>query len=538
MTYTVDSLLNPRAFVYASNAEALVLQSKTNQTRLTFINSRASSNTLSPQFALFSSNEDFSLSKDSNIIATFNIDKGIPQFQLPGRITTNKVEFPVNSLSKKSIVLRDFNEYSLHQFAGVGYSGGQVQYQVTTAAEAHVFYAGQDSLSSMELMRVQTNGNGATQVGIGTHTLPSSNTALAVAGDTSIQGSLTVTGSLNFDRTGIVQLTSNQRIPTQFLPNNLLYLNSSNQLDPSYFPQEYKFQYFKAQKSVGIGTKKPLQRFHVNGSSFFSERIGIGTGTHIPAATIHAAEKFAVIPTLRLENDMGGNFIEAYRNGSNVFTLYNSPTGTGVGLGIGTTVVNAGNVLQIVGNGEMVGRLSASNVNVYDTLSTNKFVLEDSNSAITYITQQDLVNTNNIAQKTMMCYLPFNFNNGIATPEIRNLGSVPYVSFKDCSVRVDGDFILGNQMFVLSDARVKNDIKIIDDPLSRVDKLHGYTYVLPNGQRQAGVMAQEVLDVLPEAVTLLPEDRYAVSYDSLVPLLLEAVRKLSDEVRSLKTTAV
>jgi hypothetical protein len=235
---------------------------------------------------------------------------------------------------------------------------------------------------------------------------------------------------------------------------------------------------------------------------------------------------------------MGGNFIEAYRNGSNVFTLYNSPTGVGAGVGIGTTVVNPGNVMQIIGNGEMLGKFSACNVRVYDTMSTAKFVLEDTNNAITYITQQDLTQTNNTIQKTMMCYLPFNFSSGIATPEIRNLGSVPYVSFKDCSVRVDGDFILGNQMFVLSDARVKHDVKIIENPLDRVAKLHGYTYVLPNGQRQAGVMAQEVMGVLPEAVTLLPEDRYAVSYDSLVPLLLEAVRKLTDEVRSLKTTAV
>jgi hypothetical protein len=477
------------------------------------------------------------ITKDSNVVALFNIEKNIPQLKLPGRITANKVEFPPNNLSKKSVVLRDFNEYSQHQFAGVGYYQGQVQYQVTTEGESHVFYAGKDSLSSLELFRIQTNGGGKTQVGIGTTSFQTSNVALAVEGDTKIQGSLTVSGSLNFDRTGIVQLNPNtQRISSTILPEKILFLNSNNQVDPSYFPQEYKFQYFRAQKSVGIGTRTPLQRFHVNGTSYFSERIGIGT--HLPKASIHAVERSATIPTIRLENDMGGNILEAYSQGSNIFTLYNSPTGQGVGVGIGTALISPGNVLQMLGNGEILGRLSCSNVRVYNTLSTRKLIIQNPNTYETYMTHADVTQPDNTVQETMMCYLPFNFSESIATPEIRNSGQIPYVRFRDCSVRVDGDFVLGNQMYVLSDARVKQNVKVIDDALNRLDKLRGYTYDLPSGKHQAGLMAQEVLDVLPEAVTLLPENYYAVSYDSLVPLLLEAIRDLNAEVKELKRQTI
>jgi hypothetical protein len=49
------------------------------------------------------------------------------------------------------------------------------------------------------------------------------------------------------------------------------------------------------------------------------------------------------------------------------------------------------------------------------------------------------------------------------------------------------------------------------------------------------VLAQEVLAALPEAVTQLPGEHYAVSYDSLVPLLIEAIHELRKEIRALKT---
>jgi hypothetical protein len=530
MTYPVDTILNPRAFVYASNAEALVLQSTALETKLTFLNASVDPQTLSPSYVLSSSNQDFRISKDSSLIAQFNVEKDVPQLKVPGRISTNKLEFPSNPNSKKSVVLRDFNENSLHQFAGIGYNQGETQYQVTTDSEAHTFYAGQDSLSSLELMRIQTNRRGMAQVGIGTNTI-NSNVMFAVSGDTSIQGNLTVQGNLNFDRTGIVQVDNvTQRISPSVLPEKMLFLNSNNQVDKAFLPQEYNFQYLKSQKNVGIGTKVPLQKFHVQGNCYFSDRIGIGT--HVPKATIHAVEDFASIPTLRLENNKGGNMLEAFAQGSNIFTL----SSLNSGVGIGTTLVKQGNILQVLGNGELVGRFSTSNLNVYNTITTKNFVMEE--NATTYITQQNLTQSDNTVQKTMMCYMPFNFTSGISTPEIRNIGSAPYVHFKSCGVRVDGDFILGSQMYVLSDARVKSDIEVIKNPLARIDRLHGYTYTLPSGQAQAGVMAQEVLDVLPEAVTLLPENYYAVSYDSIVPLLVEAVRDLNAQVKQLKSQLV
>ena len=49
-----------------------------------------------------------------------------------------------------------------------------------------------------------------------------------------------------------------------------------------------------------------------------------------------------------------------------------------------------------------------------------------------------------------------------------------------------------------------------------------------------GVIAQEVEKVLPTAVISRDNGYKAVRYDDLIPLLIEAVKELKDEVRTLK----
>jgi len=89
----------------------------------------------------------------------------------------------------------------------------------------------------------------------------------------------------------------------------------------------------------------------------------------------------------------------------------------------------------------------------------------------------------------------------------------------------------------VSDRNAKENVEKITDALAKVRSLNGYTYNLrgePEERRMAGVMAQDVERVLPEAVDRFADGAYALDYNGVLSLLLEAVKELDDRMH-LKT---
>lgn len=101
-----------------------------------------------------------------------------------------------------------------------------------------------------------------------------------------------------------------------------------------------------------------------------------------------------------------------------------------------------------------------------------------------------------------------------------------------------------------SDIRVKTNIEVIPEALEKVKRLSGYTFDRTDvtydehGEpetpvRQTGVIAQEVLEVLPEAVVGGPteddpEGHYSVAYGNMVGLLIEAIKEQQQQIDELK----
>lgn len=86
-----------------------------------------------------------------------------------------------------------------------------------------------------------------------------------------------------------------------------------------------------------------------------------------------------------------------------------------------------------------------------------------------------------------------------------------------------------------SDIRVKENLEKIDSSLDKVAKLAGYTYDQINlKQRKAGLIAQDVKEVLPEAVGEDGEGMLNVSPMAVLALLVNAVNDLAKEVKELK----
>lgn len=97
-----------------------------------------------------------------------------------------------------------------------------------------------------------------------------------------------------------------------------------------------------------------------------------------------------------------------------------------------------------------------------------------------------------------------------------------------------GNFVAAGDVTAFSDARLKTDVQRIGSALNKVSQINGYTYTRTDtGARQAGVIAQEVLKVLPEVVK---DDgtQLSVAYGNMVGLLIEAIKELSDKVVELQ----
>jgi ATP-dependent protease HslVU (ClpYQ) peptidase subunit len=86
-----------------------------------------------------------------------------------------------------------------------------------------------------------------------------------------------------------------------------------------------------------------------------------------------------------------------------------------------------------------------------------------------------------------------------------------------------------------SDRRVKNNIQSISNALDIVKGLRGVYYTrIGNTQRDVGVIAQEVEEVLPEVVHTSGDDLKSVSYGNMVSVLVEAVKTLSERLETLE----
>ena len=109
-----------------------------------------------------------------------------------------------------------------------------------------------------------------------------------------------------------------------------------------------------------------------------------------------------------------------------------------------------------------------------------------------------------------------------------------WFNVRDGSMGMRGGLFAWGNVTAFSDVRLKTDLTKIAGALGKVCALNGYTYVRKDtGERQTGVVAQEVQKVLPEAV-IDNGEHLAVAYGNMVGLLIEAIKELKTEVDQLK----
>jgi hypothetical protein len=155
------------------------------------------------------------------------------------------------------------------------------------------------------------------------------------------------------------------------------------------------------------------------------------------------------------------------------------------------------------------------------------------------------------------------FHTGIKIGANASYQGVRFYSDYDMSTIVasinDGDSNMRGYYDIIayaSDRRLKENVQVIGNAVDKVKQLTGMTYTWnsvgaqygwsPSSEREAGVFAQDVQAVLPEAVRLAPFDNHmgvsksgenflTVKYEKIVPLLIEAIKEQQKQIEDLKS---
>ncbi len=95
----------------------------------------------------------------------------------------------------------------------------------------------------------------------------------------------------------------------------------------------------------------------------------------------------------------------------------------------------------------------------------------------------------------------------------------------------DGNITISGTVSQGSDIRLKSDVETIDG--SKVVGMRGVSFV-KNGEKGAGVIAQELQEIAPELVKEGSDGMLSVAYGDLIGYLIESVKTLKDEIDQIK----
>jgi hypothetical protein len=107
---------------------------------------------------------------------------------------------------------------------------------------------------------------------------------------------------------------------------------------------------------------------------------------------------------------------------------------------------------------------------------------------------------------------------------ISNTGAATFSSTVTCTTLTETSTI-----------RIKENVEDIENPLEIVKKLRGIQYnKIGNNNKEIGVIAEEVYDILPQIVNVDDENQpSSVSYGRLTALLIEVVKKQDEQIENL-----
>ena len=486
----------------------------------------------------------------------------------------------------RKIVLWDGAANNDYQFYGLGIESSTFLHSIYDVADRYLWTAGVNSGARNEIMVLQGNGN----LGIGTTSPTTKVNILIGAGGTNGTTGLKIGGTSNYDSLELgIEGDYNGQIRTY---GNDLHIYAGHwRTVGSTATEDHAIRFFTSKTSstnwstpkmiltadgtVGIGSNSPSRTLDVNGNarignntaqqSHAALQVSAGQGSATTYRDIDMCGSWAggeghaitanygtsidnIVGQIVFEHNGPGSRIKfgrLYDSGNqSTYPMHLVSNGSAGRLGIGTSVptapldtlgVRVGRDFSIANRATvrldsntadypadvLFGHTAAANesswTGVYWSLSSrandagNKFYIYRGGG-----------NPGGSGEAIIMALQP-NGNIGIGST------APAYLLDVAGTIRATGDVI------AYSDARVKENIVTLENSLELVQKLRGVSYnKIGESEKKIGVVAQEVLEVLPEVVQQDSEGTYSVAYGNITAVLIEAIKQQQSQIDELK----
>ena len=242
---------------------------------------------------------------------------------------------------------------------------------------------------------------------------------------------------------------------------------------------------------------------------------------------------------------------------SNVYVQYTSPITNIISIGQGTVNTTQLGSISTIPNGAATLTLPTSTDTLVgrattDTLTNKTLTGAALNGTLGATTPSTVAGTTGIFSSQVRAVTtvsdhgirvaaPSGDASGALLQFTSNSGSTQWVllngTANTLTVTASTGLVCSGNVTAYSDTRIKKNIIKIDTALEKVEQLNGYTFDRTDvsTNRQTGLLAQEVLKVLPEAVIGSEDTIYSVAYGNLMGLMVEAIKELRTEIRVIQS---
>jgi hypothetical protein len=240
---------------------------------------------------------------------------------------------------------------------------------------------------------------------------------------------------------------------------------------------------------------------HSNGSNFWGTQVAWGwedNANRLATRNVTSGTFGSWVYYWNGVNDGAGSGLDAdlldgqdgtyYTNASNLASGTVPTARLGSGTANGTTYLR----------GDQTWATVTSGITISDDTSTN---------ATRYVTFEDITSGSSSAINVSSTKLTFN-------PSTGTLSATIFTS--------------------LSDINQKTNIEKISSAIDLIKKINGVRFDWKdNGERSAGVIAQEVEEILPEIVNTNEDGGKTVNYNGIIALLIESVKEQQTQINNL-----